>query len=49
MEGIEREILSAALEECHWNKTTTAKLPGINFTSLLRSLRYRLKKLVLED
>ena len=45
LEDIERQILSTALEECRWNKTATAKLLGISF----RSLRYRLKKLGLED
>ncbi|MGB1140563.1 MAG: sigma-54-dependent transcriptional regulator [Halioglobus sp.] len=45
LDDIEREILSAALEKCRWNKTATAKLLGISF----RSLRYRLKKLDLED
>lgn len=45
LEDIERQIISAALEECRWNKTATAKLLGISF----RSLRYRLKKLDLED
>ena len=45
LEDIERQILSAALEECRWNKTATAKLLGVSF----RSLRYRLKKLELED
>jgi two-component system response regulator PilR (NtrC family) len=35
----------AALEECRWNKTATAKLLGISF----RSLRYRLKKLGLDE
>jgi two-component system response regulator PilR (NtrC family) len=45
LEDIEREILSSALEQCRWNKTATAKLLGISF----RSLRYRLKKLALED
>ncbi len=43
--NIEREILSAALEKCRWNKTATAKLLGISF----RSLRYRLDKLDLTD
>jgi two-component system response regulator PilR (NtrC family) len=42
---IERQILSKALEESRWNKTATAKLLGISF----RSLRYRLKKLELDD
>ena len=45
LENIEREIISAALEECRWNKTATAKLLGISF----RSLRYRQKKLGLDD
>ncbi len=45
LEDIEKQILSAALEESRWNKTSTAKLLGISF----RSLRYRLKKLGLED
>ncbi len=45
LEDIERNILSAALEESRWNKTATAKLLGISF----RSLRYRLKKLGLEE
>jgi len=43
--NIEREVLSQALEETRWNRTATAKLLGISF----RSLRYRLKKLGLED
>jgi two-component system response regulator PilR (NtrC family) len=45
LENLEREIISAALEECRWNKTATAKLLGVSF----RSLRYRQKKLGLED
>jgi len=45
LEAIEKEIISAALEESRWNRTATAKLLGISF----RSLRYRLKKLGLED
>ncbi len=45
LENIEREIISAALEECRWNKTATAKLLGISF----RSLRYRQTKLGLDD
>jgi two-component system response regulator PilR (NtrC family) len=45
LENTERDILRAALEESRWNKTNTAKLLGISF----RSLRYRLKKLGLED
>ncbi len=45
LENIEREVISAALEECRWNKTATAKRLGISF----RSLRYRQKKLGLEE
>jgi two-component system response regulator PilR (NtrC family) len=45
LDDIERQILSAALEECRWNKTATAKKLGVSF----RSLRYRLKKLGLDD
>ena len=45
LEDMERDIISAALEECRWNKTATAKLLGISF----RSLRYRLKKLGLDE
>jgi two-component system response regulator PilR (NtrC family) len=45
LENLEREIISTALEECRWNKTAAAKLLGISF----RSLRYRQKKLGLED
>ena len=41
----EREILSQALMAHRWNRTTAAKALGISF----RSLRYRLKKLGLED
>lgn len=39
-----REIINA-LEACRWNRTEAAKALGISF----RSLRYRLKKLGLED
>ena len=45
LERVERDIISAALQECRWNKTATAKMLGISF----RSLRYRLSKLGLED
>ena len=41
----EREILDEALTVHRWNRTATAKALGISF----RSLRYRLKKLGLED
>ncbi|MCB1856615.1 MAG: sigma-54-dependent Fis family transcriptional regulator [Halieaceae bacterium] len=43
--NIEKQVLSQALEETRWNRTATAKLLGISF----RSLRYRLKKLGLDD
>ena len=45
LEEIEKQILSKALEASRWNKTATAKLLGISF----RSLRYRLKKLELDE
>ena len=41
----ERAILNEAMLQHRWNKTATAKSLGISF----RSLRYRLKKLGLED
>ncbi len=43
--AVERRILTTALEDSRWNKTAAAKLLGISF----RSLRYRLKKLGLEE
>lgn len=45
MEDIERKILAGAMETSKWNRTAAAKLLGISF----RSLRYRLKKLDMED
>lgn len=45
LEDVERQVISAALEESRWNKTATAKLLGVSF----RSLRYRLKKLGLDE
>ncbi len=45
LDNIERQILTTALEDSRWNKTAAARLLGISF----RSLRYRLKKLGLED
>ena len=45
MDSIEREILQNAMTEYRWNKTAAAKALGVSF----RSLRYRLKKLGLED
>ena len=45
LDDVERQILSSALEKSRWNRTATAKLLGVSF----RSLRYRLKKLGLEE
>ncbi|MEM9760710.1 MAG: helix-turn-helix domain-containing protein, partial [Pseudomonadota bacterium] len=42
---IEREVLSEALEAQRWNRTETARVLGVSF----RSLRYRMKKLGLDD
>ncbi|MEM6300809.1 MAG: sigma-54 dependent transcriptional regulator [Pseudomonadota bacterium] len=42
---IERHALSEALDAHRWNRTETAQALGISF----RSLRYRMKKLSLED
>ncbi|WOJ96484.1 sigma-54 dependent transcriptional regulator [Congregibacter brevis] len=42
---IERGILSEALDAHRWNRTETAKALGVSF----RSLRYRMKKLELDD
>jgi two-component system response regulator PilR (NtrC family) len=44
LEGIERRVITDALESTRWNKTAAAKNLGITF----RALRYRLKKLGLE-
>ena len=41
----ERQILTEALTAHRWNRTSAARSLGISF----RSLRYRLKKLGLED
>ena len=43
--GIERRIIETALDQHRWNRTAAAKSLGIT----LRSLRYRLKKLGIED
>ena len=43
--GQERQILTEALTAHRWNRTSAARSLGISF----RSLRYRLKKLGLED
>ena len=45
MDKIEREILQNTMTEYRWNKTAAAKGVGVSF----RSLRYRLKKLGLDD
>ena len=45
LDNIERTAITQALEETRWNKTAAAKRLGLTF----RSLRYRLKKLGLED
>ncbi len=45
LEGIERSLINQALEDTRWNKTNAAKLLGVSF----RSLRYRMKKLGLDD
>lgn len=43
--GVEKHLILQALEETGWNRTSAAKKLGLNH----RSLRYRLKKLGLED
>ena len=45
LEVIERDVLTAALERHHWNRTEAAGALGISF----RSLRHRLKKLGLDQ
>ena len=45
LETIEKQEIIAAMEKNRWNKTEAAKQLGISF----RSLRYRMKKLKLED
>ena len=45
LQEIEKRALESALEETRWNRTAAAEKLGISF----RSLRYRLKKLGLED
>jgi len=44
LEGIERALITQALDATRWNKTAAAKELGITF----RALRYKLKKLDLE-
>jgi two-component system response regulator PilR (NtrC family) len=41
LEQVERQLITQALEETHWNKTAAAKKLGLSF----RALRYRLSKL----
>ncbi|MFZ2288258.1 MAG: sigma-54 dependent transcriptional regulator [Halopseudomonas yangmingensis] len=45
LNDIERRAITQALEETRWNRTAAAKRLGLSF----RSLRYRLKKLGLDD
>jgi len=45
LQGIEKEVISKALEQTRWNKTAAAQLLGISF----RALRHRLKKLDLDS
>ncbi|WP_237068700.1 sigma-54-dependent transcriptional regulator [Microbulbifer guangxiensis] len=45
LESIERQTIESALQDTRWNRTAAAQKLGISF----RSLRYRLKKLGLED
>ena len=44
LEAQQRELITQALEETHWNRTAAAKKLGITF----RALRYRIKKFGLE-
>ena len=45
LEEIERKLIMQALEETRWNRTAAAERLGLTF----RSMRYRLKKLGLDD
>ena len=45
LESIERTLILQALEETRWNRTAAAQRLNLTF----RSLRYRLKKLGLDD
>uniref|UniRef100_UPI002616DB6E sigma 54-interacting transcriptional regulator n=1 Tax=Pseudomonas sp. TaxID=306 RepID=UPI002616DB6E len=45
LESIERKLILQALEETRWNRTAAAQRLNLTF----RSLRYRLKKLGLDD
>ncbi len=44
LEQVERQIITKALEDTHWNRTAAAKKLGLSF----RALRYRLSKLGIE-
>ncbi|MEM7078155.1 MAG: sigma-54 dependent transcriptional regulator [Pseudomonadota bacterium] len=44
LEGIERDLITQALDATRWNKTAAAKELGVTF----RALRYKLKKLGME-
>ncbi len=44
LDQIERQVITKALEETHWNRTAAAKKLGISF----RALRYRFSKLGIE-
>ncbi|MCB1802747.1 MAG: sigma-54-dependent Fis family transcriptional regulator, partial [Gammaproteobacteria bacterium] len=43
--GVERQVITLALESTRWNRTAAARALGISF----RALRYRLEKLGLDD
>ncbi|MEO5342230.1 MAG: sigma-54 dependent transcriptional regulator [Gammaproteobacteria bacterium SHHR-1] len=45
LEDVERQLISAALDETSWNRTAAARRLGISF----RALRYKLDKLGLEQ
>ena len=45
LENIERTLIKEALDRCAGNRTETARYLGVSF----RSLRYRLKKLGIDD
>ena len=45
LETVEKQAIIKALEENHWHKGKTAQQLGLT----LRALRYRLKKLGLEE
>ena len=45
LENVEKGLIKEALDRCSGNRTETAKYLGLSF----RSLRYRLKKLGIDD